>query len=96
MQLCAQVARTLHLILLDSQDDDLRDLMVLEVLPLAGTGSLLVRVSYPAQRPDDLPRVQEKLSGAAKALRCEVASAITRRRAPELLFQVVSATDKGL
>jgi ribosome-binding factor A len=89
LQLCSQVAETLHLILLDSEDDDLRDLMLLEVLPLAGAGTLLVRVSYPVRKPDDLARVQHKLADAGKALRAEVAAAITRRRAPDLAFQVI-------
>lgn len=91
MQLCSQVAETLHLVLLDSDDDDLRDLTVLDVLPLAGSGSLLVRVSYAVRKAGDLPRVQHKLAESAKALRAEVAAAITRRRAPELFFQVVPA-----
>jgi ribosome-binding factor A len=91
LQLCSQVAETLHLVLLDSEDDDLRDLMLLEVVPLAGSGSLLVRVSYPVRNADDLARMQHKLADAGKALRAEVATAITRRRAPELIFQVLPA-----
>ena len=89
LQLCAQVAETLHLVLLDSKDDDLRDLMVLDVIPISGAGTLLVRVSYSVQQNGDLPRVQQKLFDSAKALRQEVAASITRRRTPELLFQVV-------
>jgi ribosome-binding factor A len=91
LQLCSQVAETLHLLFLDSEDDDLRDLMLLEVVPLAGAGTLLVRVSYPVRKPGDVARVQHKLSEAAKAIRAEVTAAITRRRAPELAFQVVPA-----
>ncbi len=89
LQLCSQVAEALHLALLDSQDDDLRDLSVLEVVPLSGAGCLLVRVSYPARVPADLSKVQVKLGEAVKELRAEVAKEITRRRAPELHFQVV-------
>jgi ribosome-binding factor A len=91
LQLCSQVAETLHLVFLDSDDDDLRDLMLLEVIPVSGAGTLLVRVSYPVRRADDLARVQLKLAESGKALRAEVAAAITRRRAPELVFQVVPA-----
>jgi hypothetical protein len=91
LQLCSQVAETLHLVFLDQSDDDLRDLTVLEVLPLAGPGTLLVRVQYPVSRPGDLARVQEKLTTHVKMLRAEVAGSITRRKAPELFFQV-SAT----
>jgi hypothetical protein len=96
LQLCAQIAETLHLVLLDSKDDDLRDLMVLEVLPLAGAGTLLVRLAYPVQQSSDLPRVQQKLADSGKNLRNEIAMAITRRRTPEILFQVVpSSTFSG-
>ena len=88
LQLCRQIAETLHLVFLDQDDDDLRDLMVLEVIPVAGAGTLLVRVAYPVRRSDDLARVQTKLTGALKMLRAEVAQSITRRKTPELFFQV--------
>jgi len=94
LQLCSQIAETLHLVFLDQDDDDLRDLTVLEVLPLAGAATLLVRVSYPVTKPDDLARVQGKLSSAIKKLRAEVAASITRRKVPELFFQV-TATAAG-
>jgi len=91
LQLCSQVADTLHLVFLDSDDDDLRDLALLEVLPLAGAGRLLIRVSYPVRQAGDVARLQQKLADAGKALRVEVASVITRRKVPELNFQVVPA-----
>lgn len=89
LQLCAQIAETLHLLFLDNQDDDLRELMVLEVLPISGAGTLLARLAYPVQQADDLPRVQQKLASSAKSLRSEIAREITRRRVPEILFQVI-------
>jgi hypothetical protein len=89
LQLCSQVAETLHLVLLDSDDEDLRELMLLEVVPLAGAGRLLVRLAYPVRNPTDLARVYQKLTDAAKPLRAEVAASITRRRAPELNFEVL-------
>lgn len=91
LQLCSQVAESLHLILLDQDDDDLRELSVLEVLPLSGAGTLLVRVAYPVRKADDLARVQTKIANSVKMLRAEVASSITRRRAPDLFFQVTAA-----
>ncbi|HMP17721.1 MAG TPA: hypothetical protein PKD72_11905, partial [Gemmatales bacterium] len=94
LQLCKQVEETLHLVLLDQSDDDLRDLQVLEVLPLAGSGTLLVRVQYPVRRTEDIPRVQQKLHSHLKELRAEVAQSITRRRAPELFFQVQAAEQR--
>lgn len=92
LQLCSQVAETLHLVFLDQSDDDLRDLTVLEVLPLAGPGTLLVRVQYPVRLPGDLARVQQKLTSHLKMLRAEVAGSITRRKTPELLFQVSASS----
>lgn len=94
LQLCSQIAEELHLVFLDQDDDDLRDLSVIEVVPLSGAATLLVRVSYPARKPDDLARVQAKLTSAQKMLRAEVANSITRRKAPELFFQI-SATAAG-
>lgn len=88
MQLCSQIAETLHLVFLDQDDDDLRELSVIEVTPISGASVLLVRGSYPVQKADDLARVQGKLTASLKSLRAEVASSITRRRTPELLFQV--------
>jgi hypothetical protein len=88
LQLCSQVAETLHLVLLDQDDDDLRELTVQEVLPLSGPGTLLVRATYPVRQPEDLARVQAKLNEAVKVLRAEVAGSITRRKMPELFFQV--------
>lgn len=88
LQLCSQIAESLHLILLDQDDDDLRDLTVIEVLPLSGAGTLLVRVSFPVRKAADLARVQSKLADHVKKLRTEVATTITRRRVPELFFQV--------
>lgn len=91
LQLCSQIAETLHLVFLDQTDDDLRDLSVLEVIPIAGAGTLLVRVSYPVVKPDDLARVQTKLTNSLKMLRAEVAGSITRKKVPELFFQVTAA-----
>lgn len=95
LQLCSQVAETLHLVLLDQDDDDMRDLSVVEVIPVSGAGTLLVRLTYPVRKSDDLVRVQTKLHDATKMLRAEVAHSITRRRVPELLFQV-SASQAGI
>ena len=88
LQLCSQIAETLHLVFLDQDDDDLRDLMVLDVLPLSGPGTLLVRVQYPVRKPGDLARVQQKVTSQVKMLLAEVAQSITRRKVPELFFQV--------
>ena len=88
LQLCGQVANTLHLALADSNDDLLRNLHVLRVAPAPDTSQLLVIVA-PATADAALdPRaVLARLAAASGRLRAEVAAAITRRRAPKLLFQ---------
>ena len=45
-------------------------------------------------KPDDLARVQTKLTNSLKMLRAEVAGSITRKKVPELFFQV-TATAAG-
>jgi hypothetical protein len=62
------------------------------VTPAAGANRLLVTVDLPASAPwvtGDLAR--ERLERAAGLLRCAVAAAIRRRRAPELAFHIVRA-----
>jgi ribosome-binding factor A len=91
LQLCAQVARTLQGILPGSADGVLRDLEVLQVTP-AGAGRLLVSVGrLPSAAPHPTSVLLEHLARAHSGLRNEVASAITRRKAPDLVFRVVEA-----
>ncbi len=103
-QLCRQVAQTLSLALAGCGDALLRDLYVADVVPAPDAGRLLVSV-YPmtgmasrqSDQPDDAMSVEQmsqilgRLEAAAPMLRREVASAITRKRAPELLFRVVAS-----
>ena len=92
LQLCSQVARTLGEAFAACADEVLRDLHVVGVVPAAGGGRLLVTLAAnPAApiRPDDL--VEQHLARARGLLRSEVASAINRRRTPELIFRVVGA-----
>lgn len=103
-QLCRQVAQTLSLALAGCGDALLRDLYVAGVVPAPDAGRLLVSV-YPitaptpreSGQPSDVMSVERmskilgRLEAAAPMLRREVASAITRKRAPELLFRVVAS-----
>jgi ribosome-binding factor A len=89
-QLCRQVADTLSLVLGGEFGEELRDLRIVAVTPAPDASQLLVLVA-PAvgagrAAPDD---VRASLAAATGRLRSEVASAITRRRAPKLLFQYV-------
>ncbi len=86
-QLCAQVKRALHGALAGCADAVLQGLDVVSVEPAPHTGRLRVLLT-PAE---GIPReaVQAVLVRAAGFLRAEVASAVSRRYAPELVFEVM-------
>ncbi len=90
-QLCHQVADTLSLVLGGAFGPTLRDLRIVAVRPAPDTSQLLVLVA-PAVAGDrlDPDAVIAELTAAAGGLRGEVAAAITRKRAPKLLFQFVA------
>jgi ribosome-binding factor A len=89
LQLCGQVARTLTGVFAACGDDVLRDLAVEAVTPAPNTSRLLVTVSpAPSAPAADLGAVAERLARAQGMLRSEVATAINRRRAPDLTFRV--------
>lgn len=82
-QLCRQVQRTLNAALADRAIAGL-DLFVDGVTPAPDCGRLLVHVVVPAGQP--LADTMIALSRATPRLRADVASSITRKRAPELCF----------
>jgi len=85
LQLCGQVKDALTVALAGCADEVLRDLTVVMVEPAPHTGRLMVTVAGSA--PADV--TDRHLTTAAMMLRREVARAIHRRKAPELVFQVV-------
>lgn len=88
LQLCGQVMETLNGLLAEQADDVLRDLQVLRVSPIGG-GRLLVVVALALSAATHEPDVlAERLASAQGRLRTEVASAIQRRKAPELVYQI--------
>lgn len=90
-QLCHQVADTLSLVLSGEFGDELRDLQVVAVTPAPDASQLLVLVAPAVEGCSlDPNTVAVKLAAAAGRLRSEVATAITRKRAPKLLFQFVA------
>ena len=89
LQLCGQVARTLASILPGCSDDVLRDLEVIAVTP-AGSGRLLVTVGRsPSATAVAGSIILDHLARAHGWLRTEAASAVHRRKAPDLVFRVV-------
>ncbi len=93
LQLCREVQRTLTVVLGGGCDDDvLRDLFVQSVVPAPNAGRLLVTVGLtPSGRPVEAVEVLTRLQEAAGLLRGEIAAAVRRRKAPELVFEVVAA-----
>lgn len=90
MQLCSQVQRTVEQVILGDLDDDvLRNLCVLAVEPAPDESRLLVTVGPFASNVEIDPlQVMQHLGAASAHIRTEVAAAITRRKAPTLVYQV--------
>lgn len=89
LQLCSQVSRALSVSLAACADDVLRDLQIVGVVPAAGAGRLLVTVARsPAAELLEEAVIQARLHKAAALFRAEVAAAVHRRRAPELIFRL--------
>ncbi len=91
-QLCGQVAESLTFLLAGEADDLLRTLDVAGVEPAPDTKQLLVTVhALPGPTPANPSAILDALGRASGRLRSEVASAITRRRAPLLVYRVLVA-----
>jgi ribosome-binding factor A len=90
-QLCRQVAETLDEVLADCGDEILRGLRVTSAVPYPDASRLLVTVApvdgrlAPASGPSV---VIEHLERASGHLRFEIAAAVTRKRAPLLLYRL--------
>lgn len=92
-QFCRQVQRALNFALADrNAGDGVSGLFVDDVSPAPDCGRLLVHVLVPAGR--SVADAISALRRDAPRLRSEVATAITRKRAPELAF-VPSLPDGG-
>lgn len=89
-QLCAQVAEALAMLLAAEGEDLLRCLDVAAVEPSPDTRQLLVTVRPLPGMAIDPAAILGALASASGRIRSEVASAITRRRAPLLLYRVMT------
>jgi ribosome-binding factor A len=83
-QFCRQVQRALNFALADSIGGGIDGHFVEEVSPAPDCGRLLAHVIVPSDLP--VADVLIALGRETPRLRSEVASAITRKRAPELCF----------
>jgi ribosome-binding factor A len=86
LQLCRQIERALVFALSETRNELLLDAQVEGVLPAPDAGHLLVQVSTRHPKPFD---VLLALQSETPRLRTAAAEAITRRKAPELAFQIV-------
>lgn len=88
LQVCRQVFETLNYVLSgESHDDVLRSLLVNSVAPAPDASRLLVTVE-PLDRDVEPVVILQKLKQATGRLRTEVARSISRRKVPELTFQI--------
>lgn len=89
-QLCSQVAQALALILSSEFEDELLlGLTVLAVEPAPNESQLLVTLQSDAAEQQLREAILVRLAQATGFLRAEVAAAITRKRAPQLVFRVI-------
>lgn len=87
-QLCRQVRDVVQLTLAGCADDALRGLMVIAVVPQPDATRLLVEVASASNDPQaDCLRIEQALARANGYLRAETATALVRKRAPELAFR---------
>ena len=92
-QLCAQIRHALELALLGVvHDEALMDLEVADVTPMPDPGRVRVRFLVRGERPD-LEALQARMEAARGVLTAEVAQAITRKKVPDLVFELGWAED---
>jgi len=90
-QLCRQVAVTLDEVLAECGDAVLQGLHVANVVPFPDASRLLVSVMPVDGQPGPAfapVAVLEHLERASGHLRSEIAAAVTRKRAPSLLYRL--------
>ena len=68
----------------------LHELIVLSVVPAPNAARLLVTVALPSSAGVRADEVMRRLLNVSGHLRSELAAAVSRRKAPELTFRVVT------
>jgi ribosome-binding factor A len=86
-QLARQAEEALRFALVASSNEALRDSYIIDVEPAPDATRLAVRVVPPAGA--SIEEVEAALDRASGALRSAVAEAVTRKKAPALVFYVV-------
>ncbi len=88
-QLCVQVAEALHAAVGACADPVVQALTVASVEPAPHTGRLRVVLALPPDGGVTRAEAEAGVARAAGRLRAEVAAAVHRRHAPELVLEVV-------
>lgn len=92
-QLCRQVQEAIGEALSALEDEVLSEVYVCAVEPAPDASRLAVILRAPASVPPDL--AGERLARVSGYLRSEVAAAITRKRTPTLIFEVLPPEEGG-
>ncbi len=92
LQLCAQARRALEFAFdTECRDAALAGLVVAGVMPDSGVRRLRVWLRGPADMSEEMrSHILERLGVARGFLRAQIASAIHRKRTPELAFELLS------
>ncbi len=90
-RLCHQVAETLDQVLSgEIADNRLQCLHIVSVRPAPDASRLLVTLRADCKREEfDRDVLDDRLAASKGRLRCEVAAAIMRRKAPSLIFNLI-------
>jgi len=97
-QLCRQVQKTLDLVLSgEIRDDSLSGLKIVSITPGADSSRLVATVvtDVPAAELDRVD-IERRLATVEGQLRSAVAQAITRKKTPLLLFQILGADEEQI
>ncbi len=92
LQLCRQIERTLGLVLGGELNDDrVRDLLVLSVVPAPNSNHLLVTLQAPEPlSQEELWGLDHVLAEHKGQLRAAMAADISRRKTPEITLRVIN------
>lgn len=92
-QLCRQISETLQMVLTDG-DPMLDGLTVVDVLPAPDARRMLVIVGLDADSvtsATELEEVHQRLTAHLPRLRSEIARSISRRKTPQLVFEITTS-----
>ncbi len=92
LQLCRQVERTLGLVLAGELNDDrVRDLLVLSVVPAPHSNHLLATLqAAEVLSHEELFRLDQALAEHKGQIRSAIAADINRRKTPEITMRVIN------